>query len=235
MDDICSTMDKVTFERYISLFDELGIKALLGLVPLPLDPKLLLYDEDPLYYVRIKQLIDNGYEVAMHGCYHLLENHGGKALLTKRNDSEFAGLPLDSQIKLIENGKNELGRNGINTDVFMPPAHSFDDNTVKALLDTGFKYVTDGLSFKPYNVNGLKFIPADSSYRLHRIGLLTLCIHLNDDFGRIEKFLRNNKDNVITFSEATKYDEISVIYAHFQERLRYFVRGVISLIHNLIK
>ena len=58
-----------------------------------------------------------------------------------KNQSEFAGLDYLTQYIKILKGKEILENNGIETNVFMAPSHSFDDLTVRALHRLGFKYV----------------------------------------------------------------------------------------------
>jgi predicted deacetylase len=64
---------------------------------------------------------------------------------------------------MIARGKELLRKKELATDIFMAPAHSYDKNTIKALGQLGFRYVTDGYSLFPYIIGSLKFIPCQSS------------------------------------------------------------------------
>ena len=231
MDDIWQGMDRNKFIRYVEFFGSVGIKPLLGVIPLNEDKTIGGRDTYDAFYSMIGDLVHNrGYSVAMHGVHHVYTSNS-RGLNTCRRKSEFAGLSVDEQRQLLELGKKELEQNGVYTDIFMPPGHSYDYNTLKALYSTGFRYLTDGMSLMPYSIYGIKCIPADSAYRLHRFGILTVCIHSEtDDFERISAFLEANLDNVIEFSDAYNIREISYFKARAQEVMRLLVRGVISKI-----
>ena len=67
----------------------------------------------------------------------------------------------------------------------MAPAHSFDDNTLKALKEADFKYVTDGYGLYPWSDRGLTFIPQlFSGFSNFGFGVYTVCIHLNELSGK---------------------------------------------------
>jgi len=55
-----------------------------------------------------------------------------------------------------------MNSHGVETDIFFAPAHSYDDNTLRALSNSGFKYVSDGLSSKPYMRYGITLLPCRS-------------------------------------------------------------------------
>ena len=50
-------------------------------------------------------------------------------------------------------GKAALENEGIYTDTFMAPGHSYDRNTLKALKTIGFEYVTDGRTKESHRVS----------------------------------------------------------------------------------
>ena len=236
VDDVCPTMNLYKFKKYLELFDDINVTPLLGIVPACQDVHLMKSKVNPEFYQMIKELIDRGYDISMHGYTHVMEDHGGRALLTSRKTSEFSGLTYERQKELLELGKRELERHGLFTDIFMPPAHSYDVNTIKALHSVGFTAVSDGMSLYPYTFDGIKFIPADSSYRLHKAGLLTLCIHSeSDDFERIASFLRTNKNRIISFKQAKKIKDISYKSARKQEIIRLWIRRIISFLYQKVK
>jgi hypothetical protein len=127
--------------------------------------------------------------------------------------SEFAGISYDKQYEMLSYGKSILVRNGINTDLFMSPAHSFDRNTLKALKNLGFTKLTDGFGDKPYTKNGITFYPISykqsSSLKKQR-GFTTFVIHANTmndkDFDRYEKLFKDNKDKLLSYSELLKLE-----------------------------
>ena len=96
--------------------------------------------------------------------------------------SEYAGVPYEKQKSMIEEGKKILEEKGIRTDIFMAPGHTFDRNTLKALRECGFGYLTDGFGKAPYSREGLTFLPISSRKKdcfKDREGYTTLVIHAN--------------------------------------------------------
>ena len=162
IDDICTTMDFNQFQKAMELMDKYGVKPLLGVIPDCKDPELQIEQAHADFWGFVKNLQDKGYTIAMHGFIHVFDNHA-RGIVVKRWDSEFAGHPYEIQLDKIRKGKEILESNGIYTDIFFAPGHSYDENTLKALSVCGFKYMSDGLSAKPYNWHGITCIPARSA------------------------------------------------------------------------
>lgn len=159
IDDVCPTMDFHQFQIAMELMDKYNVKPLLGVIPDCKDIDLQIEPERTDFWDFIKGLQQKGYTLAMHGCNHVFDNHA-RGLVVKRWDSEFAGHSYETQLEKIRRGKEILESHGIHTDVFFAPGHSYDENTLKALSACGFKYMSDGLSPKPYKLNGIICIPA---------------------------------------------------------------------------
>ena len=49
------------------------------------------------------------------------------------------------------------------------------------MKEAGYQYLSDGRSRHPYYLEGIKCIPADDAYRLHKFGILTICLHSNEE------------------------------------------------------
>lgn len=97
----------------------------------------------------------------MHGHNHSFNCHC-RGKVVSRYDSEFAGHSLEKQLEKIQQGKTILESHGIITDVFFAPGHSYDENTLKALALCGFRYMSDGKSYKPYEKYGITCLPCRS-------------------------------------------------------------------------
>lgn len=213
MDDIAPDMNWKRFTEFKELLDEHGIKPLMGVVPDNQDDNLS-YKEDNKrwlterdseescilkekegFWQYVRKLQENGWIVALHGYRHVYsQNKGG--MFPLNHFSEFAGVPLDEQQKMLEAGKAILLSHGIETDIFMAPGHSYDKNTLKALKKTGFVRLTDGFGRKPYMWEGITFYPI--SFRLgsslkKRNGYTTMVVHTNTmteaDMERYRKIL----------------------------------------------
>jgi predicted deacetylase len=162
IDDVCPTMDFHQFQIAMELMDKYNVKPLLGVIPDCKDPDLQIEPQRKDFWDFVKGLQQKGYTLAMHGCNHVFDNHA-RGLVVKRWDSEFAGHSYETQLEKIRKGKEILESHGIQTDVFFAPGHSYDENTLKALSACGFKFMSDGLSFKPYQFNGVICVPVRSA------------------------------------------------------------------------
>ncbi len=221
LEDICPTMDMEKFNLFRNFFDENGIKPLLCVVPDNKDPKLVKSTFNQDFWKLIRELKEDGYGIAMHGTHHLAT---GKSLGMISGDvpTEYAGMSYESQLKKLREGKHALAQLGLDTEVFAAPNHSYDRNTLKACKKLGLKYISDGMSKKPYMLEGVKCIPLSPSWKHHKSGLLTMCIYPGNENldGRetIFEFLRENLVNVITFEEACRFKATGYRLAQFSER-----------------
>jgi hypothetical protein len=116
---------------------------------------------------------------------------------------------------MLSYGKDILEKNGIKTDIFMAPAHSFDKNTLKALKNLGFTKITDGFGDMPYIKNGITYYPISykqSSSLKKDKGYTTFVVHTNTmsdkDFERYGKLLKENKGKIISYSEILQLEAL---------------------------
>lgn len=213
LDDIAPDMNWERFLKFKELLDRYQVKPLIGVVPDNKDENLSDGDEKdcPLgtggFWEYLKALQKEGWVIAMHGCYHrYTTNRGG--IFPLNNFSEFAGLPFDKQRELLRHGKECLEGKGIETHIFMAPAHSYDKNTLKALWETGFTALTDGFGQKPYCFGGLTFYPI--SFRLadtlrKEKGYSTMVVHpatvSEEDLKRYEEYFQKSGADWISYQE----------------------------------
>lgn len=201
-DDICPTMNWEQWERAVTLLDRYDIKPLIGVIPDNLDPDLEIDKPREDFWDYIRTLQRQGFTIAMHGYKHIFEC----------GHSEFAGLPYEEQLYKIKEGKRILKEHGIETDVFFAPAHNFDDNTLRALFDCGFKYVSDGMSRKPYKRHGITLLPCRSGgipNIKNNSGYVTAVVHAHEwvredkkaDWVSFNSLLEKNEANIVTFDE----------------------------------
>lgn len=210
MDDITPDMNWDNFYFFQKLFEKTGITPLLGIVPENRDEKLCCGEPRTDFYDVMIDLKNQGYCLAMHGCYHVYTTKSG-GIFPLNNFSEFAGISFEKQKEMLSYGKNKLKEHGIETDIFMAPAHSYDKNTLKALRELGFTKITDGFGNAPYMDRGVTFYPI--SFLLSRSfkqkkGITTMVIHANTiteaDKKRYEKIFEDYGDNMISYSEYLK-------------------------------
>ena len=166
---------------------------------------------DTIDFEWIRMKIAEGYVPAMHGCNHVYTTDDA-GIFPLNPFSEFAGVSLYDQLKLIGYGKKLLRNKGIDTDVFMAPGHSYDINTLKALKHFGFKYVTDGFGRRPYTQGGLTFLPISLLRSLElkdpEDGVTTFVVHTwmmdDPDFEEYEKLFSEHRERFINFDELFK-------------------------------
>ena len=135
LDDASDYMDVEKWQRMENLLDKYGIKPLVGIIPDNKDASLIYnYKQDLEFWNKAKNWKNKGWELALHGCYHkYTTKEGGINPVNKR--SEFAGVSLDEQRKMIRHGIDILKQYGIVTNVFFAPSHTFDKNTLIALKE----------------------------------------------------------------------------------------------------
>ncbi len=204
LDDITPDMKWEQFNKVRVLLEEYDIKPLLGVVPENRD-KTLSYDEpDEKFWDVITELVGRGWIVAQHGTYHVYETKES-GILGVNPFSEFAGLPYGVQLRKLKAGREILKSHGIDTEIFMAPGHSYDDETVEALRECGFTTVTDGLYPDSYIYKDILFVPCrlnDRYYEGISDEVDTICLHTNlmsdDDLTKLRMFLEQNSGDAIT-------------------------------------
>ena len=215
MDDITPDMNWDNFIFFLNLFEQTGIAPLLGIVPDNRDKSLACEAAHDNFYNIMKSLENKGFILSMHGCHHVYTTkHGGMFPLNRQ--SEFAGLSFEKQREILKSGREKLKQNGIDTDIFMAPAHSYDKNTLRALKEVGFTRITDGFGKMPYIYRGLTFYPISfmmSRSLRQKNGATTLVLHANTvteaDKERYTKIFREYGKNMISYSEYLKMEPVT--------------------------
>lgn len=202
LDDITPDMNWERFYRAKEIFDRYQIYPLIGVVPDNRDETLHKEEGREEFWNIIRQLQSAGWTVAQHGTYHCYETEDN-GILGINPFSEFAGLPFEKQLDKLRAGKKILKDNGIDTDIFMAPGHTYDKNTLKALKECGFNVITDGLSSKPYLEEGILCIPCRLRGLKKPDGIDTVCLHTNlmneQDMNELDAFCKANCEVMIPF------------------------------------
>lgn len=214
LDDISWDMNYDKFTRLKGILCKHGIRPIIGVIPENRDEKLKDYRKQASkeisendFWSLVKKLQDeDGWEIALHGCYHAYTTENAGMLgLNKR--SEYAGIKYEDQHNMIEYGKTVLEKHGLRISSFMAPAHSFDINTINALKANQICCITDGYALFPYIWHGCLFVPQVSAmFSSKGIGYSTICIHLNEwdneKFQNFERFIKQNENSFICFRDA---------------------------------
>ncbi len=195
LDDACERRDIEKWNRMEILLNRYGVKPLVGVIPDCQDPKMMHYDFDDAFWERVHAWEKKGWTIAMHGYRHLYHTKNG-GINPVNLKSEFAGRSYEEQCSDIAAAYFVLQSHGIRPKVFFAPSHTYDRNTIKALLQkTDIRIISDTVAKKPYTAYGMTFVPqqapgvADMPY-----DLVTFAYHPNHmkeaDFERLDAFLQ---------------------------------------------
>lgn len=164
LDDYSAISDSEFENKLLSLMDKYNVPCTFGVVPFVYedewDPSPQV--EHPLTQEKIdliKPFVEKGLvEVALHGYHH----HTQKIRLNGHIPGEFYGIPIEQQFNMIKRGKGFL-EDAFSYDVttFIPPWNTYDENTLIALEQNGFRCISTGPRFGPVSQGEkLAYIPA---------------------------------------------------------------------------
>ena len=229
-DDIAPNMNWEMMDRCQNLLDTFNIKPVVGVIPNNKDNELLNFPKRESFWQIVKNWENNGWSIAMHGFNHLYDtetnkkdyfNYGGK--------SEFFGHSYEDQLFKIKEGLKIFEQNNIKIEIFFAPNHTYDNNTFKALKNSGINKIIDGYGIMPFIFDGIKFVP-QLFYKLYLLpyGIQSTQIHINNwteqDFKKFENFIKKNKKKIINsnfaFSRTSEQFYIKLINFLFKNILK---------------
>jgi predicted deacetylase len=220
LDDICPTMDWDKFWKIKEILMDGKIKPLLCIIPDNKDIKLQVSSRTPfsIYRKEIDSLIHLGWEISQHGTTHTLTQKGG--VLKISDKGELPGISSHLQRDIIEDGKKIFEDYGWQTDYFSPPAHAYDENTIKALIKLDFKVLLDGIGIFPWQ-DGLLYLPLiwwqpkELPLPFSKMnGVTQICLHPNTitekQLDDLKTFVKKHNNKITSVKEvASNYREIS--------------------------
>ena len=248
-DDVCPTMSWEQWEKAMQLLNEIDASALIGVIPDCKDPMLHIDAPRSDFWEYIRQLQKRGFTIAMHGLHHKFSTISD-GIVTKHKISEFAGLPYELQLEKIRRGKAILNAQGVDTDVFFAPAHSYDDNTLRALADCGFKYISDGYSYRPYCRHGIICLPCTNGGipKINGWGNYTAVIHSHEwlqaektnEFIQLQQLCAKHQNEIVSFEDFCKWKEGYAPIQQIIENLhlfiyRYIIPILVKIKHLLLR
>jgi len=184
-DDLCPTVARTRWQRFLPLIEEFGIRPILAVVPDNQDDELDQSQPDPEFWTLMRSMEANGATIALHGFRHLC-NSKGKSLVPLHAQSEFAGVAEEIQRKWIRDGLDILRVQGLNPRIWVAPRHGFDRATLQALRAEGISLLSDGLARVPFARGGLTWIPQQLWKPVDKSnGLWTICVHTNTAHGSL--------------------------------------------------
>jgi len=178
-DDLCPTMARQLWVRFLPLIEEFRLRPILAVIPDNQDPDLHLSPPDPEFWSRMRELEAAGATIALHGYSHLCVSQG-KSLVPLHSRTEFAGVPEVTQRHWIHSGLAVLREQGLNPKIWVAPRHGFDQATLGALRKEGIRVLSDGFARAPFERDSMTWIPQQLWGPVGKSkGLWTICIHSN--------------------------------------------------------
>ena len=206
LDDACSTMNHTNWTKMETMLDKYNIQPMVAVIPHNKDTKLMIDNVKKNFWKDVKLWQNKQWEIALHGFEHKYETKS-RGIVPINNYSEFSGLPLDEQCYKIREGIKKFREHNISCKLWIAPAHSFDENTIKALKqETNITIISDGIALKPYFDYEMYWIPQQLwKPREMLFGTWTICYHPDEmkekDFLRLEKFLEKNHNKFVSLNE----------------------------------
>ena len=157
-DDICPTMNWTIWTKIDEILTKEGIKPILAVIPDNRNPVFFIEKENSDFWNYVRKKQRQGWSIGLHGYQHVwVTKRSG--ILGLNPYSEFAGLPEEEQEAKISNAIEIFRANGVKPELWVAPAHSFDEVTIKVLKRHSIAIISDGFSLYPYVDNGVVWIP----------------------------------------------------------------------------
>ena len=180
---------------------------MVGIIPHNEDPTTCVDVVDTDFTSKILNWQKKGWAIALHGYNHVCTTvTGGVNPVHKR--SEFAGLSLVEQKEKISKGYKTLIATGLLPKYFFAPSHTYDENTLEALVEeTPIRIISDTIALQPYKQGVFTMIPCQmGQFRRPPIGgYWTFCFHPNGmdnaAFDIFECFIKTNIEYFISFND----------------------------------
>lgn len=216
LDDACEQRNIIGWKKIENLLDTYGVKPLVGIIPYCEDFQMKQYPRDENFWGLARQWMDKGWTIAMHGYNHVYITEAGGMNPVNRY-SEFAGVSYEEQAEKVRKGISVFRQHGFCPKVFFAPAHTFDENTLKALeVESEIRIISDTIAWKPYRKGVFTFVPQQSG-KVRRLPfrIVTFCYHPNtmreQDFIELEAFLRNYSKRFISFPMKQSNRMVSIL------------------------
>ena len=231
-DDICPTMNWSVWARIEEVMDDHEVHPILAIVPDNRDEQLIVSEPVDDFWDRVRDWQARDWTIAIHGYRHCFETDRA-GLLGLNAYSEFAGVPIERQRQKLTAALDIFRQHGVNPEVWVAPAHSFDRNTITVLMENGIKTISDGFSYRIVKRFGCTWIPQQLwRFREMPFGLWTVCLHPNAmtevDINCFERDLENFRDRLKAYREVIdqpdRIYQFSMVDASFEFLWRNMLR-----------
>ena len=120
IDDLCPTVDADRWALWRALLNEFALRPILAVVPDNRDPELEASPADPSFWAQMRLLEAAGAAIALHGYRHLCTSRG-RSLVALHPETEFAGVPEETQRTWIGAGLAILRGHGLHPKLWVAP------------------------------------------------------------------------------------------------------------------
>jgi predicted deacetylase len=207
-DDLCPTMDRERWERFVPLLVEFGLRPILAVVPDNRDPGLAVAKPDPGFWEQMRAMEAAGAAIGLHGFRHVCTARG-RGLVPLHRETEFAGVLEEMQREWIRAGLEILRTHGLDPAIWVAPRHGFDRATLRVLRGEGIGLISDGFARKPFVRGGVTWVPQQLWGPVAKwSGLWTICIHSNTApdslVEELRGFLRRHSEQFTSVERAVR-------------------------------
>ncbi len=208
-DDMCPTIDWNVWQKLEDIMIEEDVRPILSVIPDNQDPTFHEAEPDERFWDRVRGWQARGWTIGLHGYQHRYINKEC-GIIGLNNYSEFAGLPLNEQRTKLQKALEIFKRERVRADIWVAPAHSFDANTIEALLSLGVNTISDGLALYPHrDSQGVFWVPQQLwRFRTAPFGVWTVCIHPKDglytNFEYFRRCIREHKQSMTSLPAIAK-------------------------------
>jgi len=207
-DDICATMNWAVWQHVEQILIRENMKPLLAVIPDNQDDHLNVNPPRNDFWDQVRSWRERGWTIGMHGYQHRYVSQEA-GILGVNKYSEFAGLPKETQASKLRMAIEIFRREGIQPDMWVAPAHSFDCVTVDLLRGMGLRQISDGFFLFPnLDSSGVLWIPQQIwRFRPIPFGVWCVCLHINDwgprDIQRFDRDVQIYRKRIISVGDAT--------------------------------
>ncbi len=178
-DDLCPTMSRAGWERFVPLLLRFDVKPILAIVPANQDPDLIVDAPHAGFWHEMRDWQELGATIGLHGYRHVCAAWG-RGLIPLHDQTEFAGVQKGLQQEWIRSGMVALLGHGLEPRIWVAPRHGFDRVTLEVLREEGLGLVSDGFARQPFLDGGVTWIPQQLwGPREKKEGVWTICLHAN--------------------------------------------------------
>jgi len=211
-DDVCPTYPWAAWRGVEEVLIANNIRPIMAIIPDNRDVTLHKGPVDVNFWNRVRNWQEMGWTIGLHGHQHLYVSKSSGMVGLNRY-SEFAGLSFEEQYEKLRTGLEILARERVQPTCWVAPAHTFDENTLRALKIVGLRTISDGFQLWPHtDSRGLFWIPQQlGRFYSMPIGTWTICIHPDD---RLFSDHRLFRQKIETFREnITDIKAVELLYS----------------------